>query len=323
MQTSSLPTLQQPHSPRGCGNSYHYHGGWKWASFAIPSLPTSFPRRRESIRPIQCRSGTAAKKGHVHGVDPCFRGDDAPSGDDSGEWMAGNIKLTDYAAAGNGTYGYGGDGGPATNATLSYHFGVALDGRGNVFIADTLSGRIRRVDALSGIINTVAGNGTFGFSGDDGPAASASLGVPYAVAMGNSGKLLTADTYNNRVRSVDPFPWAVALPASLKFRGQPLGTTSAKMKVTLTNTGNATLSLNLAITGPNSGDFSLSDNCRRYMEAGANCSISVTFRPSGTGSRIAAITIINNAPDNPQMVSLSGFGIRTGGVSPLNLTPSD
>ena len=163
---------------------------------------------------------------------------------------------------GNGTQGFSGDGGPATSATLSSPIDVALDVRGNLLIADYGNSRIRRVDATTGIINTVAGNGTSGFSGDEGPATSASLAGPSAVAMDNSGNLLIADTSNNRIRRVDPFPWAAVVPAGLNFSNQLLGTTSAPMNVTLTNTGLAALNISsITITGTNPGDFAVSESC--------------------------------------------------------------
>jgi hypothetical protein len=77
--------------------------------------------------------------------------------------------------AGTGAVGPSGDGGAATSASLTYPYGVAVDASGNVFIADTITHRIRRVEAATGVITTVAGNGTAGFSGDGGAATSASL----------------------------------------------------------------------------------------------------------------------------------------------------
>jgi uncharacterized protein (TIGR03437 family) len=103
--------------------------------------------------------------------------------------------------AGNGTQGFGGDGGPATSASLDTPFGVAVDSSGNLFIADTGNYRIRKVSA-SGIITTVAGNGTPGLAGDGGAATSASLSLAYAVAVDVSGNLFIADTYNDRIRQV-------------------------------------------------------------------------------------------------------------------------
>src|ERR1700680_1358800 len=83
--------------------------------------------------------------------------------------------------AGNGTQGFSGDGGPATSASLWDTSGVTVDASGNLFIVDFNNYRIRKV-AASGIITTVAGNGTRGFSGDGGPATSASI-YPFGVAV--------------------------------------------------------------------------------------------------------------------------------------------
>ena len=110
---------------------------------------------------------------------------------------SGNISTV----AGNGTEGFGGDAGPATSAQLNYPNGVAVDSSGNVFIADTSSHRVRKVDT-SGNISTVAGDGTFGFSGDGGPATSAQLNEPYSVVVDSSGNLFIASE-NHRIRKVD------------------------------------------------------------------------------------------------------------------------
>ena len=103
--------------------------------------------------------------------------------------------------AGDVIYGYSGDGGPATNASLSYPYGVAVDAAGDLYIADSDNNSIRKVDT-TGIITTVAGNGTNGYSGDHGPATSASLDYPEAVAVDAAGNLYIADTDNSRIRKV-------------------------------------------------------------------------------------------------------------------------
>ena len=105
--------------------------------------------------------------------------------------------------AGNGGFTFSGDGGLATAASLNHPAGVALDTNGNLFIADAYNCRVRRVDASSGIITTVAGNGEFSFSGDGGPAIAASLWLPIGVRVDTDGNLFIADLYNHRVRRVD------------------------------------------------------------------------------------------------------------------------
>jgi uncharacterized protein (TIGR03437 family) len=110
-------------------------------------------------------------------------------------------KLT--VIAGNSRRGYSGDGGLAVNAQLYNPYGVAVDASGNVYIADELNNRIRRVSP-AGIITTVAGGGTAGFSGDGGPAVQAQLHFPLNVAVDASGNLYISDLFNNRVRKVSP-----------------------------------------------------------------------------------------------------------------------
>ena len=104
--------------------------------------------------------------------------------------------------AGIGSFGFSGDGGPATSASLANPAGVALDAAGNLFIADGSNNRVRKVDT-SGIITTVAGNGSSGFSGDGGPATSANLGTPFGVALDGSGNLFISVQGNQRIRQVD------------------------------------------------------------------------------------------------------------------------
>ncbi|MGP8243002.1 MAG: hypothetical protein ACLQVN_00615 [Bryobacteraceae bacterium] len=104
-------------------------------------------------------------------------------------------------AAGNGLESYSGDGGPAAVAQLNTPAGVALDSSGNLFVADTLNHRVRKISP-AGVITTVAGNGVAGFSGDGGAATSAQLDSPMGVAVDRDGTIYIADTHNNRIRIV-------------------------------------------------------------------------------------------------------------------------
>ncbi|MGH3901536.1 MAG: protein kinase domain-containing protein [Pseudonocardiaceae bacterium] len=132
--------------------------------------------------------------------------------DDSGKLYiadAGNnrIRMVDAAGTitsivGNGTKGSAGDGGPAAAAELSYPTGIEVDQAGSVYIADSSNDRIRKVD-VGGRISSVAGSGIRGFSGDGGPAATAKLAFPAAVAVDRDGNVYVADGGSHRVRKID------------------------------------------------------------------------------------------------------------------------
>jgi hypothetical protein len=109
--------------------------------------------------------------------------------------------ITTYA--GNGSAAYSGDGGPATAASLRYPSRLGKDASGNLYIADAANNRIRKVDA-AGIITTVAGNGSAGFSGDGGAATAASLSSPLGVTFDGNGNMFIADKGNYRIRKVTP-----------------------------------------------------------------------------------------------------------------------
>jgi DNA-binding beta-propeller fold protein YncE len=104
--------------------------------------------------------------------------------------------------AGTGETGFSGDGGPAVAARLNGPRSLALDGAGNLYVADDNNDRIRRVDP-SGMIITIAGTGVTGFSGDGGPAVAAQLARPRGVAVDAAGNVYVADCMNHRIRMVD------------------------------------------------------------------------------------------------------------------------
>ena len=97
---------------------------------------------------------------------------------------------------------FGGDGGPATQALLNFPTAVAVDDRGHLYIADTMNHRIRRIDAVTGFISTLAGVGQPRFSGDGGPSAKAGLNEPAALAV-QGRRVYIADQSNHRVRMID------------------------------------------------------------------------------------------------------------------------
>jgi sugar lactone lactonase YvrE len=105
--------------------------------------------------------------------------------------------------AGSGRKGYAGDGGPATQAELNEPYEVAFDPQGNLLFVEMKNNVIRRVDAKTGLIATIAGTGRPGFSGDGGPATAAQLNQPHGIAVDAAGRIYIADIGNHRVRSID------------------------------------------------------------------------------------------------------------------------
>src|SRR5581483_9260132 len=122
-------------------------------------------------------------------------------------WMvlASTIALgqTITTFAGNGQAGFGGDGGPATQALINRVDALAGDAAGNVYMADEKNNRVRKVDS-NGVMTTFAGNGTPGFGGDGGPAAQAQLNAPTGVCTDTAGNVYINDISNFRVRKVSP-----------------------------------------------------------------------------------------------------------------------
>jgi trimeric autotransporter adhesin len=131
---------------------------------------------------------------------------------------AGNLYVSDYlhnrirkvttngiitTVAGSGSGSYSGDGGPATQAGIDGPYGVSVDSAGNIYFADSGDDRIRMVTS-GGMITTIAGNGSPGFSGDGGPAKDATLNMPLGTALGRSGTVYVADIFNEVVRLLTP-----------------------------------------------------------------------------------------------------------------------
>src|SRR5438046_2133895 len=184
-------------------------GAWV-SSLAMAALVLAVPALSQTIN-------TVAGGGAGDGGDATIANLNSPASvavDSSGNlYIAdlGNERIRKIAAAtgiittvaGNGVLGFAGDGGAATNASLNTPSGVALDASGNLYIADFCNDRIRKVDAATGIITTVAGNGSPAFAGDGGAATSASLNSPSGVALDASGNLYIADFFDNRIRKVD------------------------------------------------------------------------------------------------------------------------
>ncbi|MEJ0020229.1 MAG: hypothetical protein WDN25_27500 [Acetobacteraceae bacterium] len=114
-----------------------------------------------------------------------------------------DTQWTISTVAGTGAQGFAGDGGPATQALLNNPFDLAFAPDGSLVFSDTFNHCIRRIDARSGVITTIAGTGERGFAGDGGPAIAAQMNEPYGIVIDRSGTIFTADRLNRRVRRID------------------------------------------------------------------------------------------------------------------------
>ena len=173
--------------------------------------------------------------------------------------------------AGNGTQSYSGDGGTATNAALNSPNGIAMDANGNLLIADTGNNRIRKVD-INGIITTLAGNGTNGYSGDGSAATNAEILHPSGVAVDTAGNVFIADTYNERIRKLD----------------------ANGIIMTVAGNGNYNY-LNLSDDGEAATNAALASPWNLAVDAGGDLFIA-DYGNNYSGSRISKVTITPNSP---------------------------
>ena len=224
--------------------------------------------------------------------------------------------------AGNGSGGYNGDNIAATSAELNIPLGVAVDAAGDLYIADAGNNRVREVIAATGVITTVAGNGTGGFSGDDGAATSAELNGDHALTLDNTGDIYLTDSGNERIRKV-----TVTAAAPFAFANTYVYSPSADSPKTETiaNIGNAALTFEVPGVGTNpsvSSGFSISNSSTcpllstlssaGTLGAGASCTDLISFTPQVVGTiGGSAITTDNtlNVANSTQSVGLSGTSL--------------
>ncbi len=204
--------------------------------------------------------------------------------------------ITTFAGGGSSL----GDGGAAAAAQLNWPSGAALDGSGNLYIADSFNHRIRRVDASTGIITTVAGTGTSGYrASDDGAAAtSAQINTPLGVTLDGSGNLYIADTNNNRIRRVTP----AGVITTFAGGGSSLGDGGAAAAAQLNGPFDA------AVDG--SGNLYIADtNNHRVRKVDASTGNISTVAGTGTaGSSGDGGAAASAQLDNPRSVALDGSG---------------
>ena len=223
-----------------------------------------------------------------------------------------------YTVAGNGAANYSGDGGPATSAELNSPYGVAFDSAGDLYIADWGNNRIRVVAAATGTvlgwgvtaddIYTVAGDGTYGYSGDGGAATSAELGGPSGVAVDSAGRLLyIADINNNRIRKVSANTNTMQPTTAVGASAAPqnvlveLTTASAISSISAPKAQNNVQEFTVgAVTGCTIGSVS--------NPADTICTVPITFDPQYPGPRAGELTLYSSGSTILGTVGLTGTG---------------
>jgi hypothetical protein len=215
--------------------------------------------------------------------------------------------------AGDGSAGYGSDGVAATSTSLDEPTTVAVDGAGDLTIADYGNNRIRWVDT-AGIIQTVAGNGSMGAS-TPGLATNSDLDQPYGAAVGSSGNIYFSDALNYQVDKITAVSELGSSTTSLTFATQTPGTTSASQPVVLTATG---YDLNISSIVSSSSKFTQSGCPTGILPSGTSCTINVSFAPTQSGPATGTITITDNSfLGTTVVINVSG----TGG-SQITLSPN-
>ena len=208
--------------------------------------------------------------------------------------------------AGSGTYSYSGDGGPATLANLYLPVAVAADSAGNVFVADSHNNRVRKIDPKGNIV-TIAGNGFPGFSGDGGPAASARLYAPNALAFDASGNLYISDAGNNRIRAIS----TQGVITTVAGNGAPSG----EGLPLVTSDGPATtvsLQLEAAFGNPYfPGGVAADAGGNIYLSDAGNCRVR-KLTPDGTIITLAG-TSSPGIPCGPPLASPRGLAVDAAG----------
>ena len=210
--------------------------------------------------------------------------------------------ITTVAGNGTTTNNFSGDGGAATNAGLSSPYGVAVDAMADIFITDTYNYRIRKVNA-SGIITTVAGNGSKSYSGDGGAATNASVNAPQGLALDATGNLFIADTSNNRIRKLDTngIITTVAGNGTASYSGDGGAAT------------NAGLQLPYAVALDTMGNLFIADNSNNRIRKVDTNGIITTVAGNGSSSTSYSTSNDGHAATNVALSFLYGVAVDSTG----------
>jgi sugar lactone lactonase YvrE len=238
--------------------------------------------------------------------------------------------------AGNGIEAFAGDNGPATSASIDSPNGLALDSSGNLTIADTHNGRVRRVSAATGLISTVAGAGVVAgnvqsFGGDNGPATAAGLALPRGLTLDSAGNLYFADSANHRIRRISPTGviTTVAGQATETFAGDNAPAVSASLDsprsvaispaslLTLADTANQRIRQLDALPAPGPDIHTIAGLGTTSSSAALALS-GPSVAAYGSGSVTATLTTMTTATGSVTFLDTSGGTQTTLGTAGLN-----
>jgi len=214
--------------------------------------------------------------------------------------------------AGGHTCGFAGDGGLAGNAEIGTSVGqIAFDTAGDMYFTDAANQRVRRIEYTTGVIRTIAGTGTAGYTGDGGSSQNAQLNTPTGVAVDSTGSvyIISSAASGQVIRKVGPDGY-------VSFGNQGKGTASSPFPLKVTNTGNSTMTLtSWNITGTNAADFAVAPNyttcllnAGATLYSGQTCFLGVKFTPSAVGTRTATLNLLDNTIAGTNSVLLTGVG---------------
>ncbi len=223
-----------------------------------------------------------------------------------GDHFNNRIRKVDHSTglistiAGNGIIGFSGDAGPATSSELNYPIGVSIDASSNIFVADYFNNRIRRVDHFTGVISTIAGNGTQGYNGDGIAATSAEFYDPGDIYVDNSDNIFIADQANDRIREVNHSTGLISTVAGNGaggYNGDGITATTATIEtptgVFVDGTGNI---------------FIVDDNNQRIREVNTSGIISTVAGNGTNGYNGDLIAATSAELSNPYGVYVDGSG---------------
>jgi len=234
-----------------------------------------------------------------------------------------------WRVAGTNVCGFSGDGGLATGAEISTLVeGFAWDAAGNFYFTDSGNNRVRRIEATTGIIRTIAGSGSSGYSGDGGPATAALLKTPKGIAVDSFGNVYATSIVGQAGTTNMSVVREFGTVGFLNFATQAPATSSPAQSVLVSNVGNDDLNFtHVVFTSGNAADFTIDPNTTSCnftvpLTSGHSCLVGIIFTPTATGTRSTVLTLLDDTVTGSNIVQLSGLSLLPATAIPSTTTLS-